>query len=1165
MFTHLHLHTEYSLLDGLSRIPLVVRQARELGMEALAITDHGSLYGAVDFYSECLQAGIKPIIGCELYMAHDSRHQKTPSEKSPFHLTVLAKDNQGYKNLIQLVTKANLEGFYYRPRIDRELLQEHHEGLVLLSGCPTAQVPRLIKEHSLDEARQVALWYKDLLGERFFFELQRHAHVDDLPLINETLVSLGQELEIPLVVTNDSHYVHQHESSLQDVLICIHTGTIIHDEKRLRMEDDSYYLKSPQEMAELFSDFPEALENTQRIADMCNLELNFDQIHLPKYATPEDIDSDDYLSQLCWEGFERLFRSSPPEAKDRLAYELEVVKHTQFANYFLAVWDIASFARSSNILIGVRGSAAASLALYCLGVTEVDPLKYNLVFERFLNLERKEMPDIDMDFQDDRRDEVLKYVTRRYGKDRVAQIITFGTLGPKASIRDVGRSLGMSYVEVDTVARMVPFKVRTLDEAIAASPELQEMHRSDESLRNLLDTAKALGGIAHHVSTHAAGVVISGEPLTEYVPLQRPARGDDSSEIAMTQYAMEPIAQLGLLKMDFLGLTSLTILDRAIKMVESTCGIKITLYSLPLDDKSTFELLSSGKTTDVFQLESPGMQRYIKELKPTSLLDISAMIALYRPGPMEHIDTFINAKYGRTPIRYPHPSLEQILKETYGVIVYQDQVLLILQAFAGYTLGQADTVRKAMGKKIPELMQPERQRFSQGAIDRGFAPELAEEVFNLIEPFAGYAFNKAHSISYALIAYWTAYFKANYPLEYMASVLNCRQNQSERAVAALNECFRMGIPVLRPDVTCSDSMFILDKDTNGTPALRFGLATVKNVGAEAVRPIIETRNKGGPFTSMEDFCRRASLSGLNRRALESLIKVGAFDSLGSRSAILEAVDSILSLAQKEAHMRRTGQSSMFDLLSKEDAPGPVTGITSNGENALPQEKVAWERELLGVALSDNPLVEAVRHNSTGAIASRDQLDADIEGKVVTLLGQLGSISERFTSDHRPYIIGALELLGGVVELVAWSDILETSRSLFQEGNLVVISGRAKMRRDELSIHCDQIDLYLSGAPEVAKDTNGRSTPHKNGSAHSEPPRTVLISLADSNDWKQDTQRLQEAVRALLEYPGSDRVNLEIATNGKLVRLDLPIVTIGYCDQLKQRLEQLLGTNLLRVE
>ena len=1218
MFTHLHVHTEYSLLDGVSRIPKLVKQARELGMDALAITDHGSLYGVVDFYSECLEAGIKPIIGCEVYVAQGSRHDKTPSERSPFHLTVLAKDNLGYRNLMKLVTQAHLEGYYYRPRIDKELLEQYHQGLIVLSGCPTAEVPRLITENRLQDAKEAALWYKGLLGDdAFFFELQSHAHVPNLTTINDTLVELGRELDIPLVVTNDCHYVHKEESSLQDVLICIHTNTTIHDDKRLKMEDDSYYLKSSQEMTELFQDFPDAVENTKRIADMCSVTLAMGELHLPTYPVPDGSDSHEYLSQLCREGFKRLFhpaqRTSSPEipgrpetalaaqdekgpltpAEERLAYELEVIKLTQFADYFLVVWDIISFARQSNILFGVRGSAAASLVLYCLGVTEVDPLEHRLVFERFLNVERKEMPDIDMDFQDDRRDEVLAYVTKRYGKDRVAQIITFGTLGAKASLRDVGRSLGMGYSDVDRVARLVPFKSRTLEDALSVSSELRDIYQSDESIHTLVDTARALEGTAHHVSTHAAGVVISSEPLTEYVPLQRPARGDDSSEIAMTQYAMEPVAMLGLLKMDLLGLTSLTILDRTIKMVEQTQGIKIDLHRLPLDNEKTFELLSSGKTTDIFQLESAGMQRYIKELKPSSIGDIAAMIALYRPGPMEHIETFIDAKHGRAPIKYPHPSFQDILEETHGVIVYQDQVLLILQAFAGYSLGQADIVRKAMGKKIAELMRQERDRFIEGATSKGFKRELAQEVFNLIEPFAGYAFNKAHSVSYALISYWTAYFKANFPLEYMASVLNSRLDHPDKTASSISECFRMGIPILLPDINRSEVYFAIDRDKGGSHALRFGLAAVKNVGEGAVRPIVEERESGDPFKTIDEIWSRADLRGLNRRALESLVKVGAFDAFGNRGSLLASVDQILSLAQKEAYRRQTGQSSMFDVLPDTAETGPIAGIAVNGEDVLPGEKVAWEKELLGVPLSESPLKAIAAVNSAGAITSRDQLDADMDGQKVSVLGQLSSISERFTREQqRPYIITTLELVYGSIEVIAWPDVLEkTGKDIWQEGTLLLVSGRLKVRGDELSVHCDQVGAYSGGADmesggsapspgseparRVSKGQAPMNSSPKGSPAIStaepdkkpvpELPVSLLMSLTESEDAEEDAHLLREAIRVLLEYSGSDRVHLEICTNRKRVLLDLPVISTGYCPELHQRLEEMLGGGSVRVE
>ncbi len=1173
MFTHLHVHTEYSLLDGVSRIPKLVARANELGMESLAITDHGALYGVVEFYTQCEAAGIKPIIGCEVYVAHTSRHEKGPSERSPYHLTVLAKDNTGYHNLMRLVTQAHLEGQYYRPRIDRELLEQHHEGLIILSGCPTAEVPKAISEGRLDDAREAALWYSNLLEEGcYYLELQEHAYIDELPAINKGLLQLAEELNLPLVATNDCHYVDQEDSSIQDVLICIHTNTTVLDDKRLKMEDDSYYLKSAEEMEALFEEYPEALQNTQRIADMCNVTLDTSELHLPNFPVPEGMTSEDYLAQLCWDGLRRLYTDPSQEAEARLAYELDVIRRTQFADYFLVVWDITSFAHRNNILFGVRGSAAASLALYCLGVTEVDPLSYRLVFERFLNVERKEMPDIDMDFQDDRRDEVLAYVTQRYGRDKVAQIITFGTLGAKASLRDVGRALGMGYSDVDRVARLVPFKSRTLEDALEASPELRDIYASDTSVRDLVDTAKRLEGTVHHVSTHAAGVVISSDPLTEYVPLQKPVRGDESSGILMTQYAMDPVAKLGLLKMDFLGLTSLTILDRAVKMVAETQGTDIDIHQLSLDDPKTFELLSSGKTTDVFQLESAGMQRHIQGLKPSSIGDIAAMIALYRPGPMEHIETFIAAKYGRSPIRYPHPSLEDLLKETHGVIVYQDQVLLILQAFAGYSLGSADIVRKAMGKKIPELMGQEAERFTSGAVGMGFSGELAKEVFSLIEPFAGYAFNKAHSVSYALISYWTAYFKANYPHEYMASVLNARMDNPEKTAGAVSECFRMGIPVLLPDINESDVQFTILRSADGSKALRFGLSAVKNVGDGAVRPIIEERLNNGPYRDLDDFCSRADLRGVNRRTLESLVRVGALDRFGNRPALLKVVEQVLAFSQREASRRQSGQSSMFDMDLGDTGPGP--GIWLNGEEASPTEKVAWEKELLGVPLSENSLSAVALVSPGRATTSRDQLDSDMENQKVTVIGQVSSASLRYTKDQKPYMVTTLDMLSGSIEVLTWPDALERTRSIWQEGNLVEVTGKLKTRGDELSVYCDQAKLYdgdnggtngkvHAGAGEhPTVSENGASQYAPQAGSEEAPladkPRIVLLKMVESDDSEEDAHLLREAMGVLLEYPGEDKLQVDIITKGKRVRLDLPNVTTSHCAKLVERLDELLG-------
>ncbi|MFQ5826857.1 MAG: DNA polymerase III subunit alpha, partial [Dehalococcoidia bacterium] len=715
MFTHLHVHTEYSLLDGMCRIPQLVARAKEMGMEALAITDHGALHGLIEFYQAAREVGVKPILGCEVYLSPTDRHSR--SDKNIFHLILLAKSETGYRNLIQLVTKAHLEGYFYKPRVDRELLTQYHQGLVALSACPKGELGQAILEGRLDEARQAARWYKEVFGD-FYLEVMPHP-IPELVQINKALLEIGRELDIPLVATNDVHYVEREDASAHELLLCIQTNTSIYDEKRMKMAGDFFYLRSPQEMAEHFSDLPQALANTQAIAEMCQLELEFGRLRLPQVEVPEGKTPDGYLGELCWQGLLRRHAEPAQEVKDRLAYELEVIASTRVAPYFLVVWDLISFARDRNILFGVRGSAAASLVLYCLGITEIDPLENRLVFERFLNVERLELPDIDLDFQDDRRDEVIAYAINKYGQDHVAQIITFGTLGARAALRDVGRALGMSYSDVDRVARLVPFGPgMTLDRALKDSGELDHVYREDEAVRHLFEAAKRVEGIARHASTHAAGVVISDEPLAEYVPLQRASRGDGETT-TMTQFSMESIAQLGFLKMDFLGLVNLTILDKARQIISQTRGIDIDLHHLPLDDKKTFEFLAAGETSGVFQLEGVGMRRYIKELKPTCFSDIAAMVALYRPGPMENIPTFIKAKHGIEPIRYPHPSLEDILGETYGVIVYQDQVLLIVQALAGYSLGEADIFRKAMGKKIPEVMRKERQGFIAGAKKKG--------------------------------------------------------------------------------------------------------------------------------------------------------------------------------------------------------------------------------------------------------------------------------------------------------------------------------------------------------------------------------------------------------------------------------------------------------------
>ena len=1226
-FTHLHVHTEYSMLDGICRIPELVARTGELGMDSLAITDHGTFYGVVDFYSACLEAGIKPIIGCEVYVAHNSRHEKNPSERSPAHLVLLAKDNTGYRNLMQLVTKAHVEGFYHRPRVDKELLQEFGSGLVCLSGCPSAEVPRLLAEGQYDEAVKAAGWYRELFGDGYFLELQSHRHVPQLDQINEGVLRLAQDTKLPLVLTNDAHYVHQHQHDLQDVYVRIKTSSTVNDEKGRLMEDNSYYIKSPQEMEELFPDLPpsvrgEALANTGVIADMCNVSLEFGQTHLPRYETPEGMDADEYLARVCEEGFRRRYPNASPEAVERLRYELEVIRYTRFANYFLVVWDIIKFVRERHILFGVRGSAAASVVLYCLGITDVDPLEYRLVFERFLNMERKEMPDIDMDFQDDRRDEVLHYVIEKYGNDRVAQIITFGTMGAKAALRDVGRALGMGFGDVDRIARMVPMKARTLEDALRVSPELQDAADNNEAVQNLIEKAQGLEGIVHHVSTHAAGVLIADEPLTETVPLQRPASGDESSPVLMTQFSMDPVAHLGLLKMDFLGLTSLTILDQAVKVLRASRGIEVDLQALPLDDAGTYELLSSGNTTDVFQLESAGMQRYIEKLKPSSIGDIAAMIALYRPGPMENIDRFIDAKHGRTAVTYPHPSLKELLDETYGIIVYQDQVLLILQQFAGYSLGAADIVRKAMGKKIASLMAQERENFVAGATGKGYDQGLAVEIFDLIEPFAGYAFNKAHSVSYALISYWTGYFKAHYPVEYMVAVLNARMGDNDRTISSINECFRLNIPVMLPDVNRSGEFFTIDQDETGKAGLRIGLAAIKNVGESAVRPLVEERQEQGAFRSIDDFCRRAGAANLNKRTLESMVKAGAFDPLGKRGAVLSALDRIVATAQREAQMRNSGQSSLFGgggaavSEGQGGSAGPEPGIILDSSDASPEEKSTWERELLGVALSHNPLMALSAANTGGSIVSLDQLSEEMQGQQVSLLGIVSTITERARRDGQRFIIVGLDLLGGNVEVTVWPDTLQQTEALWQAGRTVRVSGRVRLRGDRLEVSCEGAEEFVADRPSTLttngsgaqgspsksngngngnghyRNGNGRSPANQvNGNGHApsnghsgtangagngqasarngEPAmavsnRLVQLAVTESDDPQHDAMLLREVIGVILEYPGRDKVNLDIRTPGRRVVMELPVVSTGFCDPLRERLEVLLGPDTVAV-
>ncbi|MCX8125731.1 MAG: DNA polymerase III subunit alpha, partial [Dehalococcoidia bacterium] len=906
--------------------------------------------------------------------------------------------------------------------------------------------------------------------------------------------------------------------------------------------------------AELFADLPEAVANTRLIAEMCQLEIESNQLHLPKVDVPSGKTADEFLAELCWQGLRQRYHGPSPEAEKRLNYELEVIRKTQFADYFLVVWDLVSFVRSRNILYGVRGSAAASLALYCLGVTDIDPLQHKLVFERFLNIERREMPDIDMDFQDDRRDEVIAYVNQKYGSDHVAQIITFGTLGARAALRDVGRALGLPYGQVDAVARLVPGSPgTTLEKALQEVPELNDIYHKDETVRNLIDTAKKLEGTVRHASTHAAGVVISRDPLINYVPLQRVTKTGDEHAL-MTQYSMENIARLGLLKMDFLGLINLTILARTREIIAEHRGVSIDLAHLPLDDPKTYALLASGDTHGVFQLESVGMRRYIAELKPTVFSDIAAMIALYRPGPMEHIPTFIRAKQGLEPVRYLHPALEGILQETYGVIVYQEQVLFIAQALAGYTLGQADILRKAMGKKISEVMKKERQNFINGARAKGLSEDLAAQVFDLIEPFAGYAFNKAHSVSYAMLAYRTAYLKANYPVEYMTAFLNCYSQNTEKVASAIAECRRLNINVLRPDINYSETGFTIEKRTS----IRFGLTSVKNVGSSAVEPILRARREGGPFRSVEDFCRRVDLRGISKKVLESMIKAGAFDSLGERGALLSGLDQIIAFAQRQQKLRESGQVTMFDLWG-EAARVPVPGLVLEDVSVSIKEKAEWERELLGIVFSGQEIVDRPPKLGSTRRALASDLNADLAGRPVEVAGVVRSVRRSFSRDGHPMAFVELEDLTGTISVVVWAREFAKTSQLWEEGMMVVVKGTIRVQGDDkVSISCREAYRYQTDA---GARTNGGSTVETSA----RPPCVLTITLRQTGDKEADIARLEKVVALIQSYPGQDRVCLSVVNGTEMVDMDMPDLMVNASGELRQKLEEIVGADGVRVQ
>jgi len=1050
-FTHLHVHSHYSLLDGLSKIDGLIDRALELGMDSLALTDHGSLYGAVEFYKKAKAKGVKPIIGSEMYVAPERLEDKRPKiDDKNYHLIVLVKNKIGYQNLVLLTTKAWLDGFYYKPRIDKELLKKHASGLIGSSACLAGEIPQAIIHGNIEKAEKLALEYQEIFGPgNFFLELQNHPHLKEQQKVNSALIEIAKKHNIPLIATNDIHYLRPEDNNAQDILMLVNTGADIDDPERLSMKDNDFSMRPPKEMIDYFESIPEAIENTQKIVKACNFEFELGKYQLPHFNVPGRQTAEEYLKTLSYQGISKKYPGqTSQEVLERIEYELSVITKTGFAPYFLIVHDFINWAKKENIVVGPgRGSAAGSIVSYLLNITEIDPLKYDLIFERFLNPERISMPDIDMDFADDRRDEVINYVRQKYGNDHVAQIITFGTMAARAAIRDTGRAMGYAYLLCDQVAKTIPPGL-TLEKSLQESAEFRQMYDSDEQTKKLIDTALKLEGVARHASTHAAGVVITKDPLSTIVPLQKPTQ--EGSGI-VTQYEMHAIEDLGLLKMDFLGLKTLTQIQNAIKIIQNTKDIKIDISTLPLDDQKTYQLLKEAKTTGVFQLESGGMKRNLKELKPTVFEDIIAMVALYRPGPMDLIPDFIARKHGHKKMEYIHPGLEPIIGNTYGIIVYQEQVMAIASRLAGFTLPEADTLRKAMGKKIKKLMDEQREKLIQGMMRNNISGSTAQQIWEFIEPFARYGFNKSHATCYALIGYQTAYLKAHFPTEFMAALMNSESGDIERIAFLIDECRKMKIEVLPPDINESLGSFTVIKD--GT--IRFGLNAIKNVGSNVVSAIVKERKQNGNFITITEMIERVQDKDLNKKSVESLVRCGATDGIGKRGQLLANMESLLNYAREVQRPKTNGQVSLFS-----------TGIGLENKTILPslrlqeappasrKEKLDWEKELLGLYISEHPIREYEKVILKTAILP-SRLSQQLVGKNIRVGGVISHIHKIITKAGKPMLFVGLEDDRAKIEILVFPRMLERTPTFWQEGKVIIASGRLDDKEGNYKLLCEE--------------------------------------------------------------------------------------------------------------
>jgi len=1155
-FAHLHVHTEYSLLDGFSRVKKLVQRAKELNMSSIAITDHGCMFGVIDFYKTAKKEGIKPIIGCEVYTAARGLRDKDPNyDKGQGHLILLAKNMTGYKNLIKLVSTSYVEGFYYKPRVDIEELKQHSEGIIALSACLAGDVAQALMDRNYEKAKKVTLEYRDIFGEEnFYLEIQDH-NLPEQREVNAALVKLSKETGIPLVATNDIHYVNKEDSKIHDVLMCIQMGKTVNDPNRMRFGSDEFYLKSREEMEELFPYAPEAIDNTVKIAEQCNVEFDFNTIHLPKYDVPEGYTPDTYLRELCFNGLKERYENPSDEIIERLNYELNVIERMGYVEYFLITWDFINFSKENNIMVGPgRGSAAGSIVAYTLKITDIDPIKYSLLFERFLNPERVSMPDIDIDFCYERREEVIDYVKRKYGEDHVAQIITFGTMGAKAAIRDVGRVLDTPYNKVDKIAKEIPFALgMTIDKALDTNPNLRELYEQDRETREIIDISKQIEGMLRHASTHAAGVVISKNPVDEYVPLYK------HQESITTQFTMTTLEELGLLKMDFLGLRTLTVIRDALDLIEKNHNRKIDFSKMDYDDPKVYELLSSGNTAGVFQLESAGMKSFMKQLKPDNFEDIVAGISLYRPGPMDSIPTYIENKNNPQNVKYLHEKLKPIMEVTYGCLVYQEQVMQVVRDLGGYSYGRSDLVRRAMGKKKMDVMEEERRYFIHGKEDEngnieipgcirnGVPEDIADKIFDDMIDFAKYAFNKSHAAAYGVLSYQTAYLKAYYPVEFMAALITSVMGNTDKVVEYIRECNALKIDVLKPDINKSFSKFSVEGNN-----IRFGLAAVKNVGVNIINNIINERELNGKFTDFNDLVKRLDSKDTNKRVIESLIKCGAFDEISeNRASLMAGYEGVLDSIAMDRKKNIQGQISLFDAFGGSEETSQLNEVS-----AIPKikefeerEKLNLEKEVLGMYVSGHPLSqfeEELQRNTSIDIGKINSLKEDeevylsLDEREVIMGGMIATKNIKTTKRNEIMAFLELEDLYGTIEVIVFPQLLKKYSNILNEDSIIYVKGNLNIKEDE-------------NPKIVAREISDIN--HKVNNS-----KTGLYLKIDSFN---NTNLVNEIIKIGKKYPGEENVFFYAEQNKQLCKYNG--LSVNCSQELINSLETILPKENIKIK